>query len=54
MPNLIPSCPQCENRLFSIYVGGIKQKIDGVMWCKICGKPQKVRVKISYSEVSDK
>ena len=27
MTNLIPSCPQCKNRLFSIYVGGIKEKI---------------------------
>ena len=38
MTNLIPSCPQCENRLFSIYVGGFKERIDGEMWCKVCKK----------------
>jgi len=51
MTNLIPSCPQCGNRLFSIYIGGIKERVDGEMWCKVCKKPQKVRVKISYPEV---
>jgi len=51
MTNLIPSCPQCGNRLFSIYVGGLKEKVDGQMWCKVCKRSQKVRVKISYSEV---
>ena len=56
MTNLIPSCPQCGNRLFSIYVGGFKERIDGEMWCKVCKKPMKVEVKISidYPEVSDK
>jgi len=48
MPNLIPSCPQCENRLFSIYIGGVKERVDGEMWCKICKKPQKMRVEIKY------
>ena len=47
--NLIPSCPQCGNRLFSIYIGGIKERVEDEMWCKVCKKPQKVRVKISYS-----
>ena len=51
MTNLIPSCPQCGNRLFSIYIGGVKERVDGEMWCKICKKPQKIRVKISYPEV---
>ena len=53
---IIPSCPLCGNRLFTIYVGGIKEKIDGEMWCKVCKKPMKVEVKISidYPEVSDK
>ena len=51
MTNLIPSCPQCGNRLFSIYIGGVKERVDDEMWCKVCKKPQQVRVKISYPEM---
>jgi len=52
MPSLIPSCRQCGNRLFSIYIGGMKERLEEEMWCKICKKPQQVRVKISYPEVN--
>ena len=51
MTNLIPTCPQCGNRLFSIYIGGVKERVDDEMWCKVCKKPQQDRVKISYPEM---
>jgi len=33
---ILPPCPKCEARLFQVYAGGTKEKVEGVFWCKAC------------------
>ena len=46
---MIIPCKTCQSRLFAIYVGGIKERVEGKLWCKKCEVAQEVTVAVTYS-----